>query len=274
MNWVNYYHYPIYISIENQMWKSELCRFQSHLYIIKINLWCRIVNSKNKKFIILQTFCKTFQYRLCCKYDIHISTIYSILSRFILSTPVLGAIVVHKSALQIKLRPSVCFMHVQLSWLNVVTEIVKNPKLKRVLLLKFAYKKWMNLFYKSNRTFYVIMDCTGYLSTYALPIKSISSRINPTLDFLPLIFTHFTLLISVPSPTSTPYSFQILWPKIILLCCPLHYGTTYHSKSVLPIMWKFLNPCLKLICLMLFILDCIWFNYIFSTCMYVLSCIM
>ena len=72
--------------------------------------------------------------------------------------------------------------------------------------------------------------CTGYLSTHASLIKSISSPINPKLDSLPLIylisftsmFHHgYTLLISVPSSTSTPNSFQILWPKIILLCCPL-----------------------------------------------------
>ena len=92
----------------------------------------------------------------------------------------------------------------------------------------------------------------GYRSTYASPIKSISSRINPKLDFLPLIYLicymimfHHGLYAPHLSPFSNFHTEFLPNPMVKdhSFTLPLHYGTTYHSKSVLPIMWTFLNPC-------------------------------
>ena len=87
--------------------------------------------------------------------------------------------------------------------------------------------------------------CIGYLSTYASPIKSISSRINPKLDFLPLIYLicymimfHHGLYALHLSPFSNFHTEFLPNPMVKdhSFTLPLHYGTTYHSKSVLPIM--------------------------------------
>ena len=94
--------------------------------------------------------------------------------------------------------------------------------------------------------------CIGYLSTYASPIKSTSSSINPTLDFLPLIYLicymimfHHGLYAPHLSPFSNFHAKFLPNPMVKdhSFTLPLYYGTTYHTKSILPIMWKFLNPC-------------------------------
>ena len=147
----------------------------------------------------------------------------------------------------------VCFMLLSLRGLTLAilfsmdspTKIWQNFSVYKILL---PGSSAASLLLTTSHPFFKV--CTGYLSTHASLIKSISSPINPKLDSLPLIYLiSFTSMFhhGLYAPHLSPFfNFHAEFlpnpmAKDHSLMLPPHYGTTYHSKSVLPIMWTFSN---------------------------------